>query len=371
MAYPAVGSGLSTQIVATAESTYGVVPSLTAARCYEIKSETLELKKKTVQGQGLAAGHLYDRTKRRVLTNYDLGGAMVMDLPTRQLAFWIQFMVGSFGQTLATPTQIGSTGVYQSYHQGVGGSQTVGGLLGHSLCIQKGVAENTGTVDPFTYCGMKISDWEIKCSVGNIAEMTLTFDGRNELAGAGNSDPLNVTVPVLQSWAGPPTTGLGEGLFHFREATVYTGGTPAYGTGVASLTGASVAGYVKDIDIKHSVKFDNSRFFFGSSGFKSEQIENGFRSITGSMTVEYTSPSAYYNVFAADTTTSLELKFVGPSVSSSNYLLDILIPNIKLDGESPKVPGPAVITEAATFTGLDDETTCPIQILYQSEDTAI
>lgn len=78
-----------------------------------------------------------------------------------------------------------------------------------------------------------------------------------------------------------------------------------------------------------------------------------------------------YNAFAADTTTSLQLTFVGPTVSTSNYLFDVLIPNIKLDGESPKAPGPAVITQSVSFTGSDDETTQPIQITYQSEDTAI
>jgi hypothetical protein len=78
-----------------------------------------------------------------------------------------------------------------------------------------------------------------------------------------------------------------------------------------------------------------------------------------------------YNAFAQDTTTSLELTFVGPTVSTSNYLLDIIIPNIKLDGESPKVGGPGVVTQAVPFTGLDDEATVPIQITYQSEDTAI
>ena len=372
MAYPVVGSGLDAQILAIAESTYGVAPaSLAAARSYEFKSETLELKKNTVQGEGLAAGHLYDRTKRRVLTTYDVNGGLVMDCPTRQLAFWLQYMVGSFGQTLATPTQIGSSGIYQSVHQGIGGIQTVGGLLGHSFTVQKGVPDVSGDIYPLTYVGTKISDWELKCATSAIAELTLTFDARNELGGAGNTDPLNVSVPTLQSWAGPPTTGQGEGLFHFREATVYTGGTPTNTAGVISLAGESAAGNVKDVDIKHSVKFDSSRYFLGSSGFKAEQIENGFRSLTGSFTVEWLSGESMYNAFAADTTTSLQLSFVGPSVSSSNYLLSIIIPNIKLDGESPKVSGPAVVTQSVSFTGLDDETTVPIQIMYQSEDTAI
>jgi hypothetical protein len=370
MPYPAVGSGIATQFMANGESTFGIAQTMASARSYEIKSETLELKKNTVQGEGLAAGRLYDRTKRRVLTTYDVNGGVTFDLPTRQLAFWLQYMVGSFGQALATPTQVGSSGVYKSVHQGIGGQQTTGGLLGHSMTLQKGVPAVDGTVLPFTYVGAKISDWDLKCSVNAIAELSLTFDARNELAGAGNGDPLNGAVPSLGTFA-IPTTGLGEGLFHFREATVYTGGTPTYGSSLVSLAGATAAGNVKDVEIKHTVKFDNARYFLGTNGFKGEQIENGFRAMTGSFTVEWLSSEAMYNAFAADTTTSLQLTFTGPTVSTSNYLLDIIIPNIKLDGESPKVNGPAVVTQAVPFTGLDDETTVPIQITYQSEDTAI
>lgn len=360
----AVASGIASQLVANGEGTFGVAASLASPHSYEFKNETLELKKTTVQGEGLHAGGLYDRTKRRVLTNFDVAGTVTMDCPTRQLAFWIQYMLGSFGQSNATPAQIGSTGIYKSIHQ-------PGAQLGHSLTIQKGVpTADNGTVEPFTYVGCKITDWEIKVATGQIAELSLTFDGRNELAGAGNSDPLNGSVPSLATWT-LPSSGLGEKLFHFRQATLYTGGTPTLASGVVSLTGETAAANVRDVDIKHSLSFDNSRYFLGSQGFKAEQIENNYRKITGTFTAEWLSSEALYNAFAADTTTSLELQFVGDSVSTSSYVLDIIIPNIKLDGESPKVPGPAVITQSLSFSGLDDETTTPIQITYQSEDTAI
>src|SRR5262245_49675928 len=115
---PAVGSGLAAQLVAKDETTYGVAPSLASGiDSFEFNSETLELRKTAVQGTGLAAGKLYPRTKRRVLTNYDVNGDIVMDLPTRNLAFWLRYMTGSFGQALATPTQIGVSGIYKSVHQ--------------------------------------------------------------------------------------------------------------------------------------------------------------------------------------------------------------------------------------------------------------
>lgn len=359
----AVGSGLAAQLSAIDETTFGVSPALTNALDYEFKSETLNLNKTTVTGEGLAAGRVYQRTKRRVLTNYDVAGGINLEAPTRQLTFWLRHMLGSFGQTLAAPTEIGTTGIYRSVHQ-------PGSLNGHSFTIQKGVPATDGTVEPFTYVGCKITDWDLKISTGAIVELDLTIDARNELGGSGNSDPLNGSVPALRTWAGPPTDGLGELMWSFKEATIFTGGTPAADgdTGEVSLTSPTAAAAIRDVDIKHSVKLDQARFFLGSNGFKAEQIENNYRAITGTMTAEWLSSEAMYNAFSADTTTSLKVTLTGAAVSSSHYLLEIIIPNIKLDGETPKVGGPAVVTQSVAFTGLDDEATQPIQIAYQSED---
>lgn len=362
----AVGSGIASQIVYKPEATYGVAPSLaTLAESLEFKNETLALSKTTVQGQGLHAGGLYDRARRRVLTNYQAGGGITMDLQTRAIGTLIQHMVGSFGYTLATPVQIGTTGVYKSVHWPV-----AGGLLGHSLCVQKGVPAIDGTVEPFTYVGAKVADWEISVATGALAQLILNFDARNELAGAGNSDPLNGSVPGLATF-GTPTGGLGTRIFHFRQATIFTGGVPTVASNVVSLVGAVAAGNIQSCNIKQAVSMDTSRYFLGTAGFKGEQIENGFRALSGQFVVEWLSSQAMYNAFAADTTTSLQLTFTGDIVGASNYLLDIIVPNIKLDGEAPKVGGPSVVTQTIPFTGLDDESTTPIQIVLQNEDTVL
>jgi len=368
MATIPVGSGLATQFVAKDETTYGVAPSLASGiDSFEILSDTLELKKTAVQGQGLAAGHVYPRTKRRVLTNYDVSGSIPMELPTRNLGFWLRYMIGDFtsvGPPPVAPTQIGVSGIYKSVFQP---RQT---QFGHSFTCQKGVPAVDATVLPFTYVGCKLSAWTISVAVGQIAQLNLTVDGRNELAGAGNGDPLNGSVPALATFA-TPTTGLGTSVFHFRQATLLSGGTPALASGTVSLTGATALGNVKDASFGQSTSFDNQRIFIGSNGYKSEQIENGYRAITGNFTVEWLSSHAMYDAFSQDSTTSLQLTFTGPTVSTSNYLLDIIIPNIKLEGESPKVPGPGVVTQAIPFTGSDDETTVPIQVTYQSEDSTV
>lgn len=359
MAIP-VGSGLAAQIVAKDETTYGVAPSLSSGvDSFEFNSETLELKKTPLQGQGLAAGHVYLRTKRRIVSNYDVTGDIAMDCPTRNLGFWLRHMVGDFTET---PTQVGTSGIYKTVFQ------PKSGLHGHSFCIQKGVPTvDNATVEPFTYVGCKLTQWSLNIGTGALLALALTIDGRNELAGAGNSDPLNGSVPALATFA-TPTTGLGSGLWSFREATVFSGGTPTLTSGVVSLVGSTALGNVKDCTVQQSVSLDAARMFVGSAGYKAEQEENGYRGISGSMNVEWLSSEALYNAYAVDSTTSLQLTFTGPVVGTSNYLLDIIIPNIKLEGESPKVAGPAIVTQAISFTGLDDEATVPIQITYQSED---
>src|SRR5579859_1465813 len=219
-----VGSGLAAQLVVKDEATYGVAPSLTSGiDSFEFKSDTLELKKTTVDGEGLAAGRVYKRLKRRVLTNYDANGDVVMELPTRNLGFWLRYMVGDFA---ATPVQVGTTGIYKTVFQ------PVSGLKGHSFTLQKGAPAADATVEPLTYVGCKLTSWEMGVATGAIASLTHHIDARNELGGAGNSDPLNASVPALATWV-PNTSGLGMSVFHFREAALYTGGTPTLTAGVA------------------------------------------------------------------------------------------------------------------------------------------
>jgi hypothetical protein len=426
-----VGSGLAAQLVVKDESTYGVAPALTSGiDSFEFDSDTLGLKITRVDGSGLAAGRVYKRAKRSVLTNFDSNGDVVMKLPTRNLGFWLRYMVGDFA---ATPTEIATSGIYQTVFQ------PVSSLKGHSFTLQKGAPATDETVEPFTYVGCKLSGWELSVATGGIGMLTQHIDARNELAGAGNGDPLNGAVPALATWV-PTTSGLGMSVFHFREATLYTGGTPTLAGGntlsppsvpssgvnatnstglnvwvtitggtltavtvngsqvgttagsyllpargtisitysvaptwtwkqaVVSLAGATAAGQVKDVALGQTYSLDANRIFVGTQGFKGEQIEAGDRGLTGSFTVEWQSSEAYYNAYAANTTNSLELKFVGDTVGGQTYLLDIVVPAIKFNGESQKIPGPAVLTQAINWEGYDDETTVPLQITYQSED---
>lgn len=359
-----VPSGIGAQIVAEPETTYGVAASLTGSTCqpYEFNSETLELKKTVVQGQGIHGGGLYNRAPRRVLTNYQVSGGINMDLPTRYLNQWLFQMFGSKGQTAATLTEDLTTGAYKATH-------APGNTKGSSLTIQKGVPSVDGTApSPFTYTGVKFTDWTISVATGAIASLAITVDGYNELAGAATQgDPLNASVPALATFS----EAASNNVFHFREASLLSGGTLATASGITTLTGASALGNVKSAQIKHAFKMDTARFFLGSKGFKAEPIEDGFRDITGQFVVEWLNSEAMYEAFQADTPISLELSFVGPGIGtgSDDSSLTILIPAVYLEGESPKVGGPGIVTQTVPFTGLDNGTDNQIQATYWTLDT--
>jgi Phage tail tube protein len=359
-----VNSGIGAQLVGQLETTYGVAPALTGANLMplEFNTESLELKKTAVQGKGLHAGGLHNRAARRKVTNYECSGNIAMDLPTRYINQLLMLMFGSKSLTPATLTQIATSGVYSATHG-------PGTMLGSSATFQVGKPSvDGGAASPFTYVGCKVTDWEISVATGALAQLSLSITGRNELAGATNSDPLNASAPALATF----TENANNDVFHFREATLLTGGTPTTTSGVTSITGATAAGNVKMASVKYAMKYDNARYFLGSAGFKAEPIENDFRDITGSIEVEFLNAETMYNAFAADTPTALQFVFTGPIIGTSGtntQLLKLLIPVIYLEGESPKVGGPAVLTQKIPFTGLDDLVNNPLQATYQTVDT--
>lgn len=360
--YP--GSGILTQFYGpVTESTYGVVPSLTGSHFYAIKGgESLKGKKVTAQGEGIFSGALHPQAARRVLSGWDpAGGSVPLELPTRNLQQWLFPMFGSYGQTASALTEDSSTGAYKAIH-------APGALQSHSFSLQKGVTTADGTTEPLTYGGCKISEWELSVAKHGIAQLGLTVVARNELAGSGNSDPLNGSVPSLVSYSKP----IG-GVFHWAQASLYTGGTCSTTSGVTSVSSPTLAGNIKTISVKYTTPLDLDRYFLGQAGFMSEPVDNGLRTIAVSFEVEWLSAESYYDAWAGDTATAIELSLVGPGIGTgSDYsTFSLLIPEMFFDGEpSPTVEGTQVVTQKLELSGRDDGTNNVIQGTYWTLDTA-
>lgn len=356
----ALASGLATQWVAQDETVYGVTPTWSSPPATVFDSDTLELKKTTKEGAGIYAGALVAAAPRRVVTEYRVQGGTVGDLPAQGLNKWLFRMFGSFGQAASALTQISTTGVYKAVH-------TIGALEGHTFAIQSGKADVTGAVSAWTYGGLKVADWEISATMGEVAKWTMTVEGRNELATGGATDPLNGSVPTLQSWTAPAGS-----IFHWMQGALLYGGTPSTTSGVTTISAPTAAGVLKAFSLKVTRPLDLERFSPELAGYRNEPLQNALTQITGSITVEFLSTAAYYAAFANDTATALQWNFTGPVVgtSGSNHsLLGLLASNIRLEGESPKVPGPVVLTQTIPFTVLDNRTDNTLQATYQTVDT--
>jgi hypothetical protein len=358
--YP--GSGLLTQFYGPVAETggYGVVPTLTGSHFYAVKGETLKSEKAKVQGQGLFYGALHPKASRRVIAGWTAGGGITLEVPTRNLQQWLFPMFGSYGQTLATLTEDASTGAYKSVH-------APGPLETNYFSLQKGLTTVDGTTEPITYNGCKITDWELSVTKEEIAELAITILARNELAGTMNSDPLNVSLPGLVSYSAP----IGS-VFHWAQGTVYLGGTASTTSGLTTVSGASTAGNIRSFSIKYSTPLDADRYFLGQGGFRSEPLQNGLRSIEVNFEIEWLSSEAMLDAYYADTPTAVELSFVGPGIGtgSDKSTLQLLVPEMFLEGDPPTVDGPAVVTQKIPLTGLDDSTNNVIQATYWTVDAA-
>jgi len=324
----AIGAGIGSQLGIATETTFNT--AVTVTRFYEFTSEGINYNKKTVEGMGLRAGGLLPRSQRRVVTTFDATGDITLDLPTNGLGQLLSLATGS----TPSPTTV-TTGVY-SY------AFTLGDIYGKSATVQVGVPQYTGTVVPKTITGAKVSTWELAVSAGGLATGKFTIDG------AGFSTTQSLAT------ASYPLNG---SIFHFAQ-------------GAITVDGTSVAN-VKDFTLTVDNVIKGDRYNLGASGAKAEQVINGFRKITGKLTAEFLD-STLLNKYLTDAQTALSLTFTGATIAGSyKQTLQITVSAVKLDADTPKVPGPGVIDLAVTFTAYDDGSDAPLTITYQTSDSSL
>lgn len=342
------GSGLSAQFGIATEATPLTPNAVT--RFIEFDSETLALKRHIAQGVGLRSGKLFSRGARRILVAREAAGDVLFDVPSNGLGVFLQHMIGSF-TTVAT--QIGTTAAWQQIHN-------TGSLQGKTFTAQKGAPSTDGTVNPFTYPGCKIADWDLVAAMHKQVTLKLTIDAVDELPAGAGASALQTAV-----------YGAGTGLFSFKDAQVLSGGTVSTVAGVLTATGTAVAS-CRNINLKGVNPFKNDRFFAGSQT-KAESLENNVRAYTGALDLEFASMSTY-NQYRVDGATVLQVNFTGPLITGTptHEQLSFFYPYVAFDDSvSPTIAGPDIIIKSVPFTALDDGTNGALQVVYVSSDVAV
>ena len=421
----AVGAGLSASFGIATETTPGVPVAVT--RFVEFDSESIAMKKHTVQGAGLRNGARVKRSARRILTGREFNGDVQFDPTTNGFGLFLQHMLGS---TPGAPTSIGG-GLFRQVHN-------TGPLSGKSFTAQVLRPDTSGvlTQGAFTYTGCKITDWELSAKANEQLQAKFTIDALDEatpsngfaattlsaLTTAGATSFTAVASIPAGSWvvvdtganaevvqtgtpsgAGPYTipvssagglkvghatgvyvgsaTGVNYGaatalqtasynatttLFGFNNGSLIAGGTTATTGGLYTNTGGQVVANVTSVTISGKNAVDTGRFSLGSS-IRSEQLDNGWAEYTADVEVEY-SGRAFYDAYAADLQIDLQLTFTSPG---GNVLTITAPAGFQDDGATPNVGGPDLITQKLKFTLLDDGVNGPIQAVYVSTDAAV
>lgn len=312
----AIGSGIGSSFGIATETTFNT--GVTVSRFYEFTSESTNYNKNTSVGMGLRAGGLLPRSQRRVVTTFDATGDVILDLPTRGLGLLLAHATSSF------PSKVGNSFTF-----------TLGDPYGHSFTAQIGVPQYGGTVTPKTVTGAKISSFELSAAAGEIATGTFNIDA------AGFT-----TATALAT----PSYALNGSVFHFAQGAITVDGTAV----------ANIKSFTLNVD--NVLKTD--RYNLGAAGAKAEQVNNGFRPVTGTITAEFTDTTLLAK-YIADTATALSLTLT----ASASEILQITVSAVKFDGATPVVAGPEVIDVDFNFTAYDNGTDAPLTIVYTTPDT--
>lgn len=337
-------------MAALSDASVGTIPEvaygtpLTPTRFYEFVDESFDYEKTVKQGQGIRVGSRVGRSGRRVITETQAKGDLTVELTSKGLGTLLQACFGTGTSTLVTGTTY-----QQVFTVGTGASPP-------SMTVQKGVVRADGTVDPYTYNGGVVDSFEIDCPQGDIAKIKSSFIFR---------DVLTATTYATPSYVSSPS------LFHFAQGSITIGGTVTAPTTTALASGGTAVANVRDFNVKVDNKLTADRFNYNGAG-KMLSPTYGLRDIGGKMTVEYTDQTLV-NAYMADTALALSLTFVSTeALSTGTATLQIILPEIKLNGEMPKANGTDLITTAVDFDVLDNLTaTQPIWAVLRTADTAL
>lgn len=320
------------------ETVYGT--GVTPTRWWEFTEEDLDWNKTVVQGQGLRVGARVDRSARRVVPMAAGQGSFTMEAASKSMGWLMQMAFGAGVSTLVA----GST---QQQLFTLGDTPP-------SATIQKGVPQAGGTVDAETFLGCMVDTLELGGTNGGILTAKYTLDIK---------DLTTATAYAAPSYASAPS------LFHFANAGIFSG-TLTPPTTIALATGATQLADIRDYSLTLANNLRGDRFNFGASGRKAKPTV-GLRDITGKITAEYDTTN-WRDAVLNETPMSLILTYTAGALSTGLETLQIVVPEIKFDSELPKTNGTDLITQAMSFTVLDNLTAAqPIWGVIRTADAAL
>ena len=337
---------LDAQIGFKKETTYGT--GVTVDTFPEFTSESLTWMPEFAQGSGMRVGQRLDYSDRRVLVKEEVGGSFSIELLSKGVGKLIEAAFGGTGS---------STLVSGSSYQQLFTPTTTDPISSYTM--QKGIPPlGGGAANPVTFTGMVCTGFEL--SVDNAALPSLTFNWMGK----------GYTTATALATASYPT---GVEQLSFVHGAVTIGGSVTVPTTTALGTGGTATANVRDINFTYENGLDSEGFNLGAAGSRSRIQALGKRSLTGSMTVEYTG-NTLRDAWLAQTDLAIVLTFTTTTAISSGVFptFQVTIPLVRLEGDIPQTNGGDVVTQSIDFTALDGRVAAhPVYIAIRTAETAI
>lgn len=321
---------------------------VTVDRFPEFLSESLEWKPEYMTGRGLRVGSRVQRADRRQLGRQHVEGDVSLEACARGLGIFFEALMGQ-----ATSTIIGAGPAYQHLFTLTNTDPFP------TYTIQKGIPLlGGGAVQAATFSGMACTRGTITSAVGEIVKLDTSWFGKQ--------------VSTAIAYAAPSyAAASSQELFTFLHGSI-TLGTSAVTppTTVALASGGDAVANVKDFTVTIDNKLDTSGYTYGSNGTLGRRPTLGATEISGKLTAEFDSVTNR-DYFLANTTVSVTMTFVTATELQTGVYntLQIVLPAIKLDGDTPKAVSDGIVTQDLGFTVLDNAVDAPVYVVLRNLDT--
>lgn len=326
-----VASGIGAQLGVAPETVYGTYVAPT--KFIPFTGAPLKRVQVVTTPPTLGAGRLQELASDRIVTTYGAAGDIDMAVYNKGMGLLVQALMG----TTVVPV-VNTTLSYTQTH-------TLADPLGKSVTLQAGVPSTNGTSNPYSYSGCKVHTADF------------SFEVAKELMVKFGIDAQAVTETQA-----------------LVTASFSTGLRPFVGTDTSVKVGvygaeASVSGVTK-ADVKIDRSLNTGLYYFGANHLKAEPIIDNFAKITGTITADLVDKTVFADRFASNTGFSLVLEAVGPLIETGfSSTFRITLPGCYLDGDTPEVTGPGVVSGSFPFVCLFDGTNLPKITIISTEAT--
>lgn len=290
--------GNASQIGYAKESTWGT--PVTVTRFIPVLASSLTKEIESTKSAAVYGGRRVRTPALEARTNVTVGGDVQHEVYDESIGLLLEAMFGGVQTTGAGPY----THTF-----------TPGALP--SLTVQEGLDANDATIYPFTFEGMKVSEWELAAAVGEVATLGVTMVGEDML-----------TATSLET------------------ASYDAGLTPlVFTNGHVQVDDADVC--ANSITITGSNSLKDDRRCIGGGGLINEPVEvAGYRDYMATVEVEFADLTEY-NLFLNATIAELELQLTDGATHSLTVTM-----NGRFTGSKPVLAAADLTPQTLTFEAM-------------------